>query len=523
MQINNFTASPFSSADQPQSLISNLGAVDPNPLVLTSVSSMATVPTFKLNEAWMMSLQNENQLFVDTLNRLDSSLQFIDERRDLLELIVVEKCTTMEEQNEQRAILASPNHRDFYLLLQRKLKCMIQSCETLSTGMVSPVGGDMRAFCARTISEHGYNIFKETKVGFFIANAVQWSKNLACIPYVDTVGSILRVIVTLKHERDRYMGLASVADFATMASLPHYGATSLDVTIEKVARHFVRARNSSLSCKFVEKKDHFGKLKQLMINLLADSGNTPAKEEASKAADCAFAHIMKPSEDSALYAVLNDSILDVGLAEALAATILGISVHDLNQLEPFPTSPATDAIVQTNQTSSINAPTANVSNVGLNGSSISTIAPSHSAAYASSDVVSKLAATLQQQKEMTQKQEEMNQKQEELIQQLTRKVARLEKAAVDNDPGSTSGTLYAKPEDVFQNEIAGVKILKNDVHGLTDEVTTISSKVAEDNLRILVLEERLQYLERTSLVSDNVPVQRGNGKNRNSKSRKGNN
>ena len=464
----------------------------------------------------MMSLQNENHLFVDTLNRLDSSLQFIDERRDLLELIVVEKCTTMEEQNEQRAILASPNHRDFYLLLQRKLKCMIQSCETLSTGMVSPVGGDMRAFCARTISEHGYNIFKETKVGFFIANAVQWSKNLACIPFVDTVGSIFRVIVTLKHERDRYMGLASVADFATMASLPHYGATSLDVTIEKVARYFVRARNSSLSCKFVEKKDHFGKLKQLMINLLADSGNTPAKEEASKAADCAFAHIMKPGEDSALYAVLNDSSRDVGLSEALAATILGISVHDLTQLEPF--SPPTNAIVQANQTSSINEPTTNVSNVVLSGSSVSTTnALSHSAAYASSDVVSKLAATLQQQKEMTQKQEEMNQKQEELIQQLTRKVARLEKAAVDNDAGSTSGTLYAKPEEVFQNEIAGVKILKNDVHGLTDEVTTIYSKVAEDNLRILVLEERLQYLERTSLVSDDVPVQRGNRKNRNSK------
>ena len=295
-------------------------------------------PAFDLNEACILSLQDENQLIVDRLSQLDSSIQFIDERRDLLDLIAVEKCMTIEEQNEQRAILASPKHRDFYLLLQRKLKCMIKSCETLSTAMVSVAGGDMRAFCARTISENGYSIFKETKVGFFIANAVKWSKkNLACIPFVDTVGSVFQVIVALKNERDRYMGLASVADFATMACLPHYGATSLDVTIEKVARYFVRARVGSMSCKFVEKKDQFGKLKQFMINLLAVSGNTPAKEEASKAADCTFAHIMKPSEDSVLLDVLNDSILDVGLAEALTATTLGIEIEELRNLEAFST------------------------------------------------------------------------------------------------------------------------------------------------------------------------------------------
>jgi hypothetical protein len=112
--------------DQPHSSISHLGDPGPDPLVITSVSSMATVPTFKLNEAWMMSLQNENQSIVNRLSQLDSSLQFIDERGDLIDLIAVEKCMTMEEQNEQSAILSSPKHRDFYLLLQRKLKCMIQ-------------------------------------------------------------------------------------------------------------------------------------------------------------------------------------------------------------------------------------------------------------------------------------------------------------------------------------------------------------------------------------------------------------
>ena len=431
-------------------------------------------------------MQNENQSIVNRLSQLDSSLQFIDERRDLLDLIVVEKCTTIEEQNEQNAILASPKHRDFYLLLQRKLKCMIKSCESLSTGMVRVAGGDMRAFCAKTISEHGYNIFKETKVGFFIERAVEWSKkNLAFIPFVDTIGSIFQVIVTMKDERDRYVGLARVADFAAMACLPHYGATSLDVTIEKVARHFVRARIGSPSCKFVEKKDQFGKLKQLMINLLADSGNTPAKEQASKAADCAFAHIMKPSEDSILVDVLNDSIHGVGLAEALAATILGISVHDLKQLEPFSASPPADAIRPTNDTPCVNVPTANVSNVVLSGTSVSTTTASfQSAAYASSDVVAKLAAKLQKQEEMNQAQEELIRKQNETIQQqqefqsqLRKDIEYIKKKVKDSNPEPTSdgGLVFA---DKYEESKDAVQNLSTTVNYLRDRQLMTESRMA---------------------------------------------
>ena len=437
-------------------------------------------------------MQNENQSIVNRLSQLDSSLQFIDERRDLLDLIVVEKCTTIEEQNEQNAILASPKHRDFYLLLQRKLKCMIQSCETLSTGMVRVAGGDMRAFCAKTISEHGYNIFKETKVGFFVERAVEWSKkNLAFIPFVDTIGSVFQVIVTMKDDRDRYVGLARVADFATMSCLPHYGATSLDVTIEKVARHFVRARIGSPSCKFVEKKDQFGKLKQLMINLLADSGNTPAKEQASKAADCAFAHIMKPSEDSILVDVLNDSIHGVGLAEALAATILGISVHDLKQLEPFSASPPADAIRPTNDTPCVNVPTANVSNVVLSGTSVSTTTASfQSAAYASSDVVAELAAKLQKHEEMNQTQEELIRKQNETIQrqqelqsQLRKDIAYIKKKVKDSNPEPTSdgGLVFA---DKYEESKDAVQNLSTTVNYLRDRQLMTESRMTNFAERI---------------------------------------
>lgn len=158
---------------------------------------------FKLNEKslfdLMLSLQIENQQLIDKLSRIGSSSQYIDERRAIFDLIAFEKCATLEEQDEQNAILFSPLHQDFYILLQRKLKCMIKSCETLSTGMVGVRNGDLRSFIARTIRETGCNVLQDTQLGFFIGNAVTWAKkNLAVIPFIDSVGSVFQLIVTLK-------------------------------------------------------------------------------------------------------------------------------------------------------------------------------------------------------------------------------------------------------------------------------------------------------------------------------------
>lgn len=50
--------------------------------------------------------------------------------------------------------------------------------------------------------------------------AINWAKkNIAIVPFADTVGSIFQLIVTLKVERDRYVSIARVANFATMACL----------------------------------------------------------------------------------------------------------------------------------------------------------------------------------------------------------------------------------------------------------------------------------------------------------------
>ena len=156
----------------------------------------------------------------------------------------------------------------------------------------------------------------------------------------------------------------------------------------------------------------------------------------------------------------------------------------------------------------------------MNGTLVSATAPFHSAAYASSDMVAEQVAKLRNQEEMIQKQEAMIQQQNEKIQQqnemfhkLSQKVARLERVT-DNDPGG--GTTYAKPEEVFKNEIAGIKNIKNDVRGLADEVTTMDGQVANNNLRILVLEERFQYFESNAAKEDG-PLTRNNGKMKNRK------
>jgi hypothetical protein len=346
----------------------------------------------------MSKLKDENEELIEKLNQMGSSVQFIDERRDILDIIVIEKCDTIEEYNEQSAILASPKHRDFYLLLQRKLKCMIKSCETLSSGMVGVGAGDYRSFIVKTIREKGCNVLKETKLGFFIGNAIAWARNnLAVVPFVDSIGSIFQLIVTLKDERDRYIGLAGVADFAAMACLQHYGTTSLDHAIEKFARLIVRARCGLPSCRFVEEQDELGKFKMLMIQLLADSDNTLAKEQASKAADCAFAHIMKPGRDSLLYAVLYGDTFDVALYEALAASTLGCCVNDLRALEAFAT--ISQAVIQSNTETNNRSRIVpvNTSDVRLYGTSL------HADSFASSDVVAELEVKNQKQDEMIQK------------------------------------------------------------------------------------------------------------------------
>ena len=431
----------------------------------------------------MTKLQDDNQNLLDMLTQFGSSVQFIEERRDIVDMIVVEKCITIKEQAEQVAILSSPNHRDFYLLFQRKLKCMIKSCESLSTGMVGVKNGDMRSFASRTIHETGCNVLKETKLGFLVGSAVEWSKkNIAAIPFVDTIGSLFQLIVTMKFEHDRYLGLARVADFATMVCSPRYGTTSLDGTVEKLARLIVRSRCTLTHCKFVEKEDEFGNIKQLMINLLADSGNTPAKEQASVAADCAFAHILKPSQDSVLFGVLNDSVLDVGLDEALAASILGITLENLKKLDPF-LLPLGTEILSTNETP-ISSSCVSASDSLIKNESVSTYSSLLSANYVSSE-------TGVEQEGIGQEEGDKVHEHDEKIQRLSRQVANLEKTVKESSRvnyNAGGGLMFANPTEQFENEIVG---LQTDSVQLDKRLRDQATEIDDLKSRLVILERQL--------------------------------
>jgi hypothetical protein len=304
---------------------------------------------FVLNESTidelMQCYEKNNQYILNALDTINTTNQFTPESCTILQQLIVEKCNTQKDIIEQQAILDSPKHRDFYILLNRKLYCMITACENLTSGMIASNenGNSFRSYMKQILLQDNWiDILKTVKIGLFIASSINWGKkNIAIVPFIDTIGSILQIIAASKDERDQCIGIAQVVDFAVLACLQNNnsGVMNLRQVVEKCSRLIVRARHGRLpSCEYpVEENDKLGRIKQFILFILAESDNTVSKEQACKAADCAFAHIMQPKEESILYDVLVLNKVDVGatLEEALAAAILNISVDTLRNLDPF--------------------------------------------------------------------------------------------------------------------------------------------------------------------------------------------
>jgi hypothetical protein len=312
----------------------------------------------KLSEAKLLEmmdkLQKENQKLMNLFEKhsslnadkkeqgtIQTSSLLTDEKQELLDELLDEKFSHHRDNLERQAILSNPTHREFYLLLTRKLYCMINSCENLSTGMVTSENKEIvRTFKSNMLRNKSTQI-RDTAmagIGFVVNTAVTVAKE--SIPGVKFVAepmhAMFNVIVSLKNKRDQYLAVARVADFANAASILQAGnSKALQSTIETFARLMIRARSNLPSFPFTEKQDKFGRMKQYMVNLLADDDNTPLKEQASLAADCALAHIMMPSNESILDDILNGSRCDVNLAEALASATLNISIDEVRNLNPF--------------------------------------------------------------------------------------------------------------------------------------------------------------------------------------------
>ena len=314
----------------------------------------------KVSEAMLLQmmdkLQKENQKLMNLFEKnsavpLNISRQgtgnklswLTYERQELLDEMLGEKFSDQRDEHERQAILANSMHREFYLLLTRKLYCMINSCENLSTGMV-PSGNKeiIRTHKSTTSMLHdsSQQIRGAAIAGIGLVVSTAFTVVKESVPGIKIVAepihAMFNVIVSLKSKRDQYMAVARVADFASVASILQAGnSKALQSTVEKFARLLIRARSSLSSFPFTEKQDKFGRMKQYMINFLADSDNTPIKEQASFAADCAVAHIMMPSEESILYGILNGDVLDTNLSEALAAATLNMSLDQIRNLDPI--------------------------------------------------------------------------------------------------------------------------------------------------------------------------------------------
>jgi hypothetical protein len=214
------------------------------------------------------------------------------------------------------------------------------------------------------------DVLKGTKIGVFLANIVgHMKKNLAAVPFLDTVGSICQLILTLKDDRDRYMSVARVADFATMVLITSKG-NGLSCTVELFARIMVRARCAMPIKPFVKTHNEFGRVKHLVVQMLGDSGNTPAKEQACKAADCCFAHIMKPAEGSDLHSMFHGLRLHDPMAfpEVMAAATLDTSVEEVSKLDKLTRKAALATITRTNIA---------VTTFTLNSTTVSSVAEEH--------------------------------------------------------------------------------------------------------------------------------------------------
>jgi hypothetical protein len=192
------------------------------------------------------------------------------------------------EKEEKDAIHSSKEHCDFYVMFVQKLRCMVTACETRATGMVACGNGQsLRSAAVQMVQGQSLGSLKRTKVGVLVAETIKWCKQQAPFPFMDAIGSVIQTLATLNEERDKFIGVARVADFATIAAIVE-DADGVHRTIERTARHLIRSR------RLVGTKEEFGVWSQRLLKLMAEPGCTRSKAEACLVADEALATLMKP-------------------------------------------------------------------------------------------------------------------------------------------------------------------------------------------------------------------------------------
>jgi hypothetical protein len=217
----------------------------------------------------------------------------------------------------------------------QKLRCMVTACETRASRMVARENDQFsRASAVQMVQQRSLEFLKKAKIGVLVAEKIKWYTQQVPFPFVDAVGSVIKTLATLKEERDKFLGVARVADFATIAAIVE-DADGVHRTIERTARHLIRSR------RFVGTKEEFGEWRQWLLKLMAEPGCTRSKVEACLLADEALATSMKPVDDCPVRRIVKGHDRNTRLDEALAAVILGSTVKEIRELETFKAGHAT--------------------------------------------------------------------------------------------------------------------------------------------------------------------------------------
>jgi hypothetical protein len=213
-------------------------------------------------------------------------------RITVLDTLLTERINSVDEQMEINCILSDPDSAEFYLFLINKLDCVMNAFKCLSTGMM--IGNSSKSLRSTMI-----DVLKGKVVDANVVRSVDLlNHHVSCIPGCTVIVSTIKILFTIKGEWEQLRSFARVTEFATKAAV--YNRADIQVTWERCARYIVRAKcHHHLTKKFTTTaSDTFGKVKQGILFLLADSTNTPIKQQASNAADCIFSHIMKPDAGS---------------------------------------------------------------------------------------------------------------------------------------------------------------------------------------------------------------------------------
>jgi hypothetical protein len=82
---------------------------------------------------------------------------------------------------------------------------------------------------------------KLVTIGVLVAEAIKWSMKQIPFSFMDAVGSVIQTLATFKEEHDKCLGVARVADFATIAAIEE-DTDGVHRTIERTARYLIRSR-----------------------------------------------------------------------------------------------------------------------------------------------------------------------------------------------------------------------------------------------------------------------------------------